>query len=97
MAKLSALRNDMNAEEREMYETAKKGGGGFEEGVGSLESEDRTGLTGRKVFPKNVPGNNKQETSGKVEPEKKKDENDLGKALLSGIMCHSKFMGGVSE
>ena len=78
----------MNAEEREMYETAKKGGG--QEGVGSLEAEDRTGLTGRKVFPKNVPGNNKQEPSGKAESEKKKDEDDSGKALLSGVMwlCH---------
>ena len=80
----------MNAEEREMYETPKKGGG--QEGVGSLEAEDRTGLTGRKVFPKNVPGNNKQEPSGKAESEKKKDEDDSGKALLSGVMCLCYFL-----
>ena len=81
----------MNAEEREMYETAKKGGG--QEGVGSLEAEDRTGLTGRKVFPKNVPGNNKQEPSGKAESEKKKDEDDSGMALLFACVtfCYNRI------
>ena len=60
MAKLSALRDGMNAEEREMYEKAKKGGvGGGGGGGGSLEAEDRTGLSWKKVeriYPKNGPG-----------------------------------------
>ena len=85
IAKLSTLPDGMNAEEREMYEKAKKGGVGGG-GGGSLEAEDRTGLSWKKVerfYPNNGPGG-----GNKLMNEKNKKEGDGGGSRKDALVFH---------